>query len=105
MVLPSASSSTIAESRKSSGEKPGLIRDYAAVITDANVMLNPADEPLAVDLEKAEVEQMSTKPGLNDPKSFPDGGFEAWLVVAGAFCCLFCSFGWINCEPSMPPRF
>ncbi len=33
-----------------------------------------------------------------DPSQFPDGGFAAWFVVAGAFCCVFCSFGWINCE-------
>ena len=31
-----------------------------------------------------------------DPAAFPDGGLEAWLVVSGAFACLFCSFGWIN---------
>jgi hypothetical protein len=30
----------------------------------------------------------------------PDGGFEAWLVVTGAFCVLFVSFGWINCKRS-----
>lgn len=28
----------------------------------------------------------------------PDGGAEAWLVVLGAFCGLFVSFGWINCR-------
>ena len=28
-----------------------------------------------------------------DPSSFPDGGFEAWLVVLGASCALFVSFG------------
>jgi hypothetical protein len=27
----------------------------------------------------------------------PDGGLRAWLVVAGAFCSMFVSFGWINC--------
>jgi hypothetical protein len=32
------------------------------------------------------------------PDLFPDGGVKAWLVVAGAFCCLFVSFGWINCK-------
>jgi hypothetical protein len=38
--------------------------------------------------------------GVNpwDPSQFPDGGVKAWLVVAGGFCCLFCSFGWINCK-------
>jgi hypothetical protein len=33
-----------------------------------------------------------------DPSSFPEGGLKAWTVVAGAVCCLFVSFGWINCE-------
>lgn len=28
----------------------------------------------------------------------PDGGIEAWTAVLGAFCGLFVSFGWINCE-------
>lgn len=28
----------------------------------------------------------------------PDGGAQAWLVVLGAFCGLFVSFGWINCK-------
>lgn len=28
----------------------------------------------------------------------PDGGFQAWMVVLGAFCGLFVSFGWINCK-------
>jgi hypothetical protein len=26
----------------------------------------------------------------------PDGGAAAWLVVLGAWCTSFCSFGWIN---------
>ncbi|PWY68683.1 monocarboxylate transporter [Aspergillus heteromorphus CBS 117.55] len=26
----------------------------------------------------------------------PDGGFAAWSVVLGAWCALFCSFGWTN---------
>jgi MFS family permease len=30
------------------------------------------------------------------PSQFPDGGLEAWLVVAGAACGMFCSFGWLN---------
>lgn len=28
---------------------------------------------------------------------FPDGGIEAWLVVFGGWCALFCTFGLINC--------
>jgi len=37
-----------------------------------------------------------------DPNNPPDGGLEAWLVVAGGFFTIFCSFGWINCEPLVP---
>ena len=37
-------------------------------------------------------------PTLRGPNSadFPDGGFEAWLVILGGWCCLFVSFGWIT---------
>ncbi|POS77626.1 hypothetical protein DHEL01_v203990 [Diaporthe helianthi] len=31
------------------------------------------------------------------PSDFPDGGLEAWLVVLGCWCGLFCTFGFINC--------
>jgi hypothetical protein len=27
-----------------------------------------------------------------------DQGLHAWTVVAGAWCCLFCGFGWVNGE-------
>ena len=26
----------------------------------------------------------------------PDGGIVAWLVVLGAWCASFCTFGWLN---------
>ncbi|KAI1117882.1 major facilitator superfamily domain-containing protein [Nemania sp. NC0429] len=32
-----------------------------------------------------------------DPDDFPDGGFRAWLCIAGGFCTVFSSFGWVNC--------
>lgn len=35
--------------------------------------------------------------GSAPPSLPPDGGLQAWLVVVGAFCSLFVSFGWINC--------
>ncbi|GKT43638.1 MFS transporter asaE [Colletotrichum spaethianum] len=35
-------------------------------------------------------------PGMN-PADFPDGGAQAWLVVFGGWCALFCTFGLINC--------
>lgn len=65
--------------------------------TEANIF--PESEVAAeADLEKSGV---IPKPepvvgGIN-PADFPDGGLEACLVVLGAWFCLFCSFGWINC--------
>ena len=38
------------------------------------------------------------------PDQYPDGGFKAWLVTAGAFFCVFCSFGWINCEHTLEEK-
>ena len=61
---------------------------------EANIMPNVAEGALGSDAEKAEPAKSHTNV---DPSAFPDGGLEAWLVVSGAFCCLFCSFGWINC--------
>lgn len=54
------------------------------------------------ELSDAEPEdaEKAVKPPPNpwmDPKSFPDGGAQAWLTIAGSSACLFVSFGWINC--------
>ena len=49
----------------------------------------------------SEIEHGSdTEPLKSDapnPDDFPDGGLKAWSVVLGGCCCLFTSFGWINC--------
>ncbi|KAK7953556.1 hypothetical protein PG988_014250 [Apiospora saccharicola] len=34
---------------------------------------------------------------INPASNFPEGGREAWLVVFGAWCALFCTFGLITC--------
>ncbi|KAG9231434.1 major facilitator superfamily domain-containing protein [Amylocarpus encephaloides] len=65
--------------------------------TGANIFPESAAEAEA-DLEKgAVVSQPAAKPGGVNPADFPDGGLEAWLVVAGGWCAMFVSFGWINC--------
>ena len=71
--------------------------------TEANILPETADEPQDVDPEKAQQEEKPKAPPGFDPSSFPDGGLEAWLAVSGAFCCLFCSFGWINGNSSPHP--
>lgn len=43
----------------------------------------------------------NTPPSGPDPNAFPDGGFEAWFCIAGGFCTVFSSFGWVNCRVPM----
>lgn len=65
--------------------------------TEANIF--PESEAVAeADLEKGGIEPppQPVVGGIN-PADFPDGGLEANLVLLGGWCCLFCSFGWINC--------
>ncbi|KAK0112806.1 hypothetical protein ONS95_014536 [Cadophora gregata] len=55
------------------------------------------------DLEKNNVAEPPSKQAQNsapagqDPNEFPDGGFQAWFCIAGGFCTVFSSFGWVNC--------
>lgn len=42
-------------------------------------------------------EKQGEKKTPSSSTPFPDGGREAWLVVLGAWCCMFASFGWITC--------
>ncbi|KAK8000608.1 major facilitator superfamily transporter [Apiospora arundinis] len=32
----------------------------------------------------------------NNEDEAPDGGAKAWLMILGAWCCSFCSYGWVN---------
>ncbi|KAH6666525.1 major facilitator superfamily domain-containing protein [Plectosphaerella plurivora] len=44
---------------------------------------------------ESDVEQGKT-PAAYPGSDAPDGGIQAWLVVLGAWCTSFCSFGWLN---------
>jgi hypothetical protein len=71
--------------------------------TDANLHPEPANA-VAADLERGEGDDEKKQqqhpagppPGMA-PADFPDGGLEAWLVVFGGWCALFCTFGLVNC--------
>ncbi len=66
--------------------------------TEANILPDTAQERADLDVEQGDP-QLKTQQHLGTgPGDFPDGGLQAWLVVSGAFCCLFCSFGWVNGE-------
>ncbi|KAF5000922.1 hypothetical protein FGRMN_1379 [Fusarium graminum] len=47
--------------------------------------------------QNTEQESVQEKAPVTDFGPPPDGGLEAWSVVAGGFCAVFASFGWINC--------
>ncbi|KAL9129740.1 MAG: hypothetical protein Q9217_001898 [Psora testacea] len=102
MAESSNSSATMAEEKKSLDHSKASLRlspMYGASPreSDAGIMPETADEPQGLDLEKGEIaDKKPPMPAGMDPASFPDGGWEAWLAVSGAFACLFCSFGWIN---------
>jgi hypothetical protein len=67
--------------------------------TDANMMPNTGESTEGEDADAKAAGKPA--PTIFDPSSFPDGGLEAWLVVLGGFCCLFVSFGWINCMSNL----
>ncbi|KAN0083543.1 Major facilitator superfamily domain containing protein [Elaphomyces granulatus] len=61
----------------------------------------PRDVSVSSSLKKGS-EDVSLPPNENGPESalpamHPQEGMRAWTVVAGAYCALFVSFGWINC--------
>jgi MFS family permease len=89
--LESSNSSTVADKASFEDTSGEMLRSQNKE-TEANIFPEPRVEAEA-DLEKAK----APVSGGPNPADFPDGGLEAWLVVLGGWCCLFCSFGWINC--------
>ncbi|KAJ5524759.1 Major facilitator superfamily domain general substrate transporter [Penicillium frequentans] len=57
--------------------------------------LSPQENPSS-DVDSKE-DNSVPKPADSNPADFPDGGMRAWTVVAGSWCCMFASMGWINC--------
>ncbi|PVI04588.1 MFS general substrate transporter [Periconia macrospinosa] len=63
----------------------------------ADVEQSAANTPLQGSITDSKEAVSAPSPAGQDPKAFPDGGWEAWLVVLGGFCAAFASFGWVNC--------
>ncbi|KAI9836008.1 MAG: hypothetical protein M1837_003542 [Sclerophora amabilis] len=102
--MASSSASSVADGEQNLAMmKPALSSDPShksihstASRTEANIRPKNSELGADADSEKGSGGEDHISSAL-DPSSYPDGGFEAWSVVAGGFCCLFCSFGWINC--------
>ncbi|KAL3479736.1 riboflavin transporter MCH5 [Aspergillus californicus] len=56
-----------------------------------------ASDPVNYESNKASEDIPPSEPSGPDKADFPDGGLRAWTVVAGSWCCMFASMGWINC--------
>lgn len=67
----------------------GNLKDRNMLPRTADGVSNPPSEDFAP-TANAEKQDMTSQP--------PDGGVTAWMVVLGAWCTSFCSFGWINSE-------
>lgn len=62
---------------------------HSAAPSDHSTMMEKSDTGLEVQDAEAPKNWSSEDPP-------PDGGLQAWLMVLGAWCALFCTFGWIN---------
>ena len=65
------------------------------ILMASSVAVSLPNRSAHADTEKGD--HSGTASAGSSPSEFPDGGLKAWSVVVGAFCCLFTSFGWINC--------
>jgi hypothetical protein len=73
----------------------GFLSQYKK--TETNIS-SKHEQQAETDLEKSGQAEKPTTPAPGGVHSadFPDGGINAWLVVLGGWCGLFCSFGLIN---------
>jgi hypothetical protein len=56
-------------------------------------------------LQSPDLEKSAKPLAASVPGPPPDGGLQAWLAVAGGFCIVFASFGWINCPYPKHPSY
>lgn len=68
-------------------------RESAAIRTTSQIA-EPEEQDSSKDVENGAA---SSNPAADDLGKI-DGGTTAWLVVLGAWCASFCSYGWINSQ-------
>lgn len=91
--MPSSDQSSLASHEPIEKDEPDQELDKKDIDPDTDLQKR--------DLEAAPNAPETSQPPVTDFGPPPDGGLEAWLVVAGGFCTVFASFGWINCRSSL----
>lgn len=79
------------------GSKPDLYQSPSELKGQPCCIAMPITQDRTETQAQQEQKAMCAVPGGINPADFPDGGRDAWLAVMGGWCCLFVSFGWINC--------
>ena len=69
-----------------------------------NPRVSSPENDRQTDILPTEIESGEEKAPATDFGPAPDGGLKAWSVVAGSFCAVFASFGWINCTFIISPK-
>lgn len=65
---------------------------------DGAVSVPPVERRVTDEEKQQQIDDNSDATAVDDGQNTaaPDGGLQAWLVVLGAWCASFCSYGWIN---------
>lgn len=80
---------------------PSTLSSSQRVPANSSVLARPNERTRSNPTKEKHRESLllgDTNPSIQpNPSEPPDGGLEAWIIVAGSWCCLFVSFGWITC--------
>ncbi|KII88757.1 hypothetical protein PLICRDRAFT_176302 [Plicaturopsis crispa FD-325 SS-3] len=78
-------------------ERPATTESATPTIADRKVDEKDGPSASKTDIEAGAQEVVPVAhPTGQQPHQFPDGGAEAWAVVAGAWMVSFCTFGYVN---------
>lgn len=79
------------DAEKAVSDSPDALPRLGTVVSEPTGMTVTEVQPAPVASDGA-----TAGNSQNEKSATIDGGWTAWLVVLGAWCASFCSYGWIN---------